>query len=322
MTACILCGAGAVRPVRDIPVADLVQGYRRFLGIEVGDCFHGTTLRYCHCPSCDLRFFDPPASGGAGFYKALSRIDWYYMNEKPEFEIARGYIHPGDRLLEIGGGRGGFAAGLDGVDYTGLEFNDEAVGAAAGRGVHMLAESLETHASRNHEGYDVVCAFQVLEHVPGPRGFLESALECLRPDGRLILSVPSHDSFMRSVPNPLLNMPPHHVTVWSDRALSRLAVLLGCSLERLVHEKLADYHYRWFLRTLLETVLGGRDRDDAPVLDLGRRARAKHFAAAAISTTLGFLTAPLFRRLPREFLPDGHSVLVVLRKPRGAEGMH
>ena len=89
-------------------------------------------------------------------------------------------IVPGNRVLEIGGGQGGFAGQLEGVDYVGLEFNDEAVEIARARRVRILNEPLEQHVLNNRAGYDVVCAFQVLEHIAQPRPMLQNALACLK----------------------------------------------------------------------------------------------------------------------------------------------
>ena len=62
-----------------------------------------------------------------------------------------------------------------------------------------------------------------MEHVPAVGQFLRQCLACLRPEGKLIVSVPSHDGFMGSELNSILDLPPHHITQWSDRCMAAVA---------------------------------------------------------------------------------------------------
>src|SRR5690606_18745913 len=149
------------------------------------------------CPQCDLRFFLPAVAGNADFYRQLQRIPWYYVEEKQEYEIAARYIEATDAILEVGAGRGVFSRRIRCSSYRGLETSPDAIAAAKQEGVELLQEDLETHGAQRHGQYDVVCAFQVLEHVPSPREFLQSARSCLREGGKLIIAVPSEDSFAR-----------------------------------------------------------------------------------------------------------------------------
>lgn len=178
----------------------------------------------------------------------------------------------------------------------------------------MVLESVEDHAKRNRGRYDAVCSFQVLEHVADPRSFLEAAMSCLRPGGLLIVSVPSYDSFLRRAPNLVLNMPPHHVTLWSDRALLGMAGLLKAQALHLEHEKVAPYHLLWYLQCLLYRLLRGRRAEERGMLVLDRSGRILLKTAMLLSRLLYIVVGPLARTLPQEFLPDGHTVLLVLRK--------
>jgi glycosyltransferase involved in cell wall biosynthesis/protein-L-isoaspartate O-methyltransferase len=103
------------------------------------------------------------------------------------------------RVLEVGPGRGAVAARLVGAghDYTGVELSDESRSATdellgALGGTYRLAASLEELGAE--ERFDVVLAFEVLEHIEDDRAALADWVGRLRPGGRLVVSVPAFQS--------------------------------------------------------------------------------------------------------------------------------
>ncbi|MET0567570.1 MAG: methyltransferase domain-containing protein, partial [Hyphomicrobiaceae bacterium] len=90
----------------------------------------------------------------------------------------------------------------------------------------VVRQELSDHASRNPGAYDVVTAFQVIEHVPDPKAFSRMLVQLLRPGGVLVLCAPLHPSPLTEIPNFLLNAPPHHLTWWNRRAMQTLADVL------------------------------------------------------------------------------------------------
>ena len=310
---CPLCRSSSLEQIDSLQACDLVLAYQRAFDVDVAHFFNEPSLRFLCCSSCDLRFFDPLVTGDSMFYERLSAFDGYYMDRKPEFEFARRFISPMDLVLEIGGGKGGFGSSLAAENYTGLEFNKEAVQVARDAGIRMSLDSVEDHATGNREKYNVVCTFQVLEHVSNPRSFLEAAMNCLKPDGKLIVSVPSYDSFQRNVVNHLLNMPPHHVTIWSNRSLLNMATIVGARMEHIEQEKVAPYHFGWFIQSALYRLMR-RDPEVNKMVDLGRKVRFFSRISNIAAKIAMPLAGPLMRRLPAEFLPNGHSVMAVLRK--------
>lgn len=309
-TACIVCGSPRVSAAGQIAVADVVKGYRRRFGLDVSGQFAGLrSLTELNCPDCDLRWFWPLMTGDESFYRELAGRAWYYMHEKPEFAIARRYIEPTDLVLEAGAGRGAFAAQCAG-GYVGLEYSPAAVEQARASGVNVIAEPVETHAAAHPGAYDVCCAFQVVEHVSDPLAFVRSMAAATRPGGRVIVSVPSEQGLPGRTVNDFLNLPPHHVTRWTDKALTALATRAGLSIEAIEHEPVAEYHRGWQLALRLYGLLAPR-----LIAGPGNRVRMK-FADYAIWRALWLLggaSARILRSLPAG-AAEGHTVVAVMRK--------
>lgn len=129
-----------------------------------------------------------------------------------------GHVAPG-RLLDAGCGRGTFlrAARERGFEVRGIEQQTDLVTQARGEGLDVLAGTIPDSLSALAE-FDAVTVFDVLEHLADPLGALEALLAALRPGGSLVLSVPRADRHP-PVFDPVVDAPPHHLTLWCPAAL-------------------------------------------------------------------------------------------------------
>lgn len=246
---CPACHADDIEAVESVDRTDLVRSYLQ-KGIDVSPYLRGGSITLCHCNHCKLGFFYPACVGNGPFYEQLQTQAWYYQDDKPEYAHAATLIHQESSVLEVGCGKGAFRNWLpQSIRYTGLEFNDEAVQKARAAGLDVRKQPVEEHAAASHR-YDVVCAFQVLEHVEHPKQFFHACVQALKPGGTLMIAVPAQDSFLAIAPNSPLNMPPHHVTRWTDSALTHLAYSEGLHKTDIWHEPVADFHQEWHATTL------------------------------------------------------------------------
>jgi 2-polyprenyl-3-methyl-5-hydroxy-6-metoxy-1,4-benzoquinol methylase len=248
---CPACLGGEIKAVDTVAASGLKKLYSQ-VGLDVSPYLDATSeIRMNKCLACDLGFFEPHCAGDDVFYEQLQKFDWYYQSEKPEYGYSRRFISDADTVLEVGCGKGAFRSWLPAsTEYTGLEFNDAAIRRARSDGLHVLKQPVQEHAESAPEKYDVVCSFQVLEHVPEPRGFVQGCVRALKPGGKLILAVPAEDSFLSIASDAHLNMPPHHALRWTDRALRNLAAREGLSVVDLWHEPVASFHEDWHKDTL------------------------------------------------------------------------
>ncbi len=150
--------------------------------------------------------------------------------------------------------------------------------------------------------------FKFLEHVPEVDSFIRSSVKCLKRGGVLIYSVPSADSFVATDKDNILNMPPHHLTWWSDRCLRNIAPMFGLLLIDMEHEELAVYHKRWFAtRLVYESLLN--------IFRMENTFSHHSMSHWLLSKCASFGGLIIERGLTdARFLPKGHSVTVVYRK--------
>lgn len=306
---CPLSESETVTLLETVNTKDLIWYYNRMLKSNISTEFQNLTeIGLYHCPNSDLIFFSPPVQGSESFYEKLQEFDWYYLEDKAEFRYALQYIDSSSSVLEVGSGGGAFARKIPTKKYVGLEFSGRAIAHASSSNINIRKESIELHAKRNFEKYDVVCAFQVLEHVADIHSFINDCLTCLKPEGLLIYSVPSADSFVSVARNNVLNMPPHHLSWWTDKSLRFVANLFGLPMIDIHHEKLSQEHKRWYAATLLFESIRNLLGLDIPVLDISFRTR---FLSYLSHRGAFFLEKGL---MDSRILPIGHSATAVYKK--------
>jgi SAM-dependent methyltransferase len=97
-------------------------------------------------------------------------------------------------VLELGCGQGGFGARLAGLaEYTGVEPDESSWSVASERVTPLGGTVLHGDHHKVPEGaqFDLVCAFEVLEHIADDRGALTEWVPFTRPGGHVLLSVPA-----------------------------------------------------------------------------------------------------------------------------------
>jgi SAM-dependent methyltransferase len=243
---CPLCNSSDSQAAKVFNSELLVQRWTSDFGIDVQDEFHGlASFELRQCNRCSLQFFCPDfLAGSPALYGKLERFDWYYMPRKWEHDVALQDINGTSNGIEVGCGFGDFVARVrreTHIPFEGCEQNHSAVDIACRKGLAVYLGSIEDLAKARPNGYDSICSFQVLEHVGRPGTFLNAACAILRPGGKLMLGLPNASSFLRHQFN-LLDLPPHHMTRWTEGVLFRLPQFFPLKLVRIALEPLADYH--------------------------------------------------------------------------------
>lgn len=283
---------------------EIIQGYDAEFGVAVSDYFKEIpVLHICKCPVTDLIFYYPfGLDGKAEFYAELSKWPWYYQAERWEHREVFKWIEKGMAVLEIGSGSGAFLSLLTKnkeVNYTGLELNSDAIREAAKRGISLKDETLHTHALNHSEKYDVVCSFQVFEHISAVKELFTDAFSLLKPGGRLIIAVPNNDvAFFKEnrTGGRFLNVPPHHVNLFTESSFRGIATLYNVELEHIEKEPLQDLHVDTYLHYRISRLF------------LNNSFMVRAFWKLKLHIPLRTLVKVMKHRI------DGHTIMAVFRK--------
>jgi SAM-dependent methyltransferase len=314
VVACPLCGAQGGSAVASFAYDEI---WRR-LASDWGASFEPAVIErhtprgeteLVECGGCGLQYFSPSRPGDADFYDQVTRAR-YYEGDRWEFGVVAGLVRPGEDVVDVGCGRGAFLERMRGHAgrAVGVDHNPSAIEALRAAGIEAHAADFADFAAREGRAFDAVCGFQILEHLPRAGDLIGAAVECLRPGGRIYVSVPNRRRFGRAPLEPF-DCPPHHISRWDPRQFELLAERFGLELGPLRFEQ-PDLDT---VRLDLQRRVSGRA---AAVVG----ARAGGFAARAAGR---LLTGP--RRHARAAAAErysrrglyAHTMLAELRVPRG-----
>lgn len=107
----------------------------------------------------------------------------------------------------------------------GIELSQSAAEVARGKGHDVFAGTIEDFALEQPTlRFSAIFAQHVLEHIPDPHAFLETAKGLLEPGGKLVLCVPNFEARLRKVARSSWGwyQVPVHLHHFSSRALQRL----------------------------------------------------------------------------------------------------
>ncbi|MDQ3100359.1 MAG: class I SAM-dependent methyltransferase, partial [Bacteroidota bacterium] len=171
-----------------------------------------------HCTSCGMTYALVESTvaeleihyGNYPVRKVLSPVTALRYDELLErFEQYRN----GSKILDVGCGAGMFLerAASKGWDVHGTEYGASSVTASLSRGIPVIEGPLDP---RNYKtaSFDVICSFEVIEHLTHPSQELDVMISLLRPGGLLYITTPNFNCLDRRISKgkwSVVNYPEH-----------------------------------------------------------------------------------------------------------------
>lgn len=239
---------------------------------KIRQLWQGDTCSVVRCKQCQFTFAHPYVSGDAEFYNLA--FDEGYPVDKWEFQhtldsIRTHFQGKPFRLMEGGAGMGHFAdkvAPLAGglKQITLLEYSTKAIEHLTARGYSVFPEDIREWAQsrpEEHHSFDVVCLFQVVEHMDRLHELFRSVRQLLKPGGHFFVAVPNPRRIeFNELNGGWLDMPPNHISRFSPRSFSILGEQNGFRLSGSAFESepmqaiMAGLYYQRSIQRLLNGI--------------------------------------------------------------------
>jgi 2-polyprenyl-3-methyl-5-hydroxy-6-metoxy-1,4-benzoquinol methylase len=178
---------------------------------------HNVKRNVLECGKCGIVYLAPDKQDLKGYYtkeyrklytpvlgKALNSqqlFDICLPYQKARIEALKQVLGPSKKLLDIGCASGAFLYSVKShvSECVGMEFNSENVRFVEKKlGIKVHSEGIEA-TSLPPGDFDIITAFQVLEHVDDPVRFLKGVYKLLKPGGTICIEVPNIQDVLLSV---------------------------------------------------------------------------------------------------------------------------
>jgi 2-polyprenyl-3-methyl-5-hydroxy-6-metoxy-1,4-benzoquinol methylase len=199
-----------------------------------------------YCDGCEIAMLDNnrPEQDFKNFYNKdyrkkfkpkLNKVsspqelfDIYSNFQEKRIKLIKGFLKKETRLLEIGCSVGMFLFHIKKYvrEVIGIDYDSRAASFASRKCSCQVFDTDIEDTDLGEQTFDIICMFQVLEHVKNPYEFLEKYKRYLKPRGVIYIEVPN----LRDALIYAYNLPNHynfyfhsaHLWYFTEKSLSRL----------------------------------------------------------------------------------------------------
>lgn len=215
--------------------------------------FEKNGFRYVDCQSCATFYVNPrPSEDLLGdFYRQSQNYAYWAEHIYPasakarqtsvivprverSLELCRRIDLPFGALLEVGAGYGSFCQEMmtRGLwnEVVGIEPTPALAEICRQQGLEVVEQRVEEYAASTARRFDLIVAFEVIEHLFAPQRVIDSLVQLLRPGGALILTCPNGAGFdVQQLGRDSPCVDHEHLNYFNTRSLPQL--LQRCGLQ-------------------------------------------------------------------------------------------
>ena len=221
------------KPPNQCPVCETYQEHRRQFRFIQNYKQNSDQWSLFECPFCFVQFWHPFSYPGRKYYE---NVDFYYerdaigvgsLNAQQKFFLKQYRPRPFEavRLLDIGCGSGEFIHEVKkrlGWEVWGIDINRNVIDTVKKKYhiEHVYAIPFEMLPNdARFSDFDIVTAFEVIEHIGNPAQFIAVARRILKKRGVLVISTPNRRRLIGR--HTISDFPPVHLTRWDIKSLPR-----------------------------------------------------------------------------------------------------
>ncbi len=256
-TACPVCDHSKNRLLYKVSSKEATNHFLVTGGVDIGQSaaiedkiirlWGGKIAAVVLCQNCGFVFADPFIAGDHEFYNLLPHsVGEGPENWKWEFDITYKKIaalaigNSGLKLLEIGASTGDFIKRVANLiskkNILCLEHSEIGVNSITKAGIE--AHSWSFHELRSKEEFskkfDIICLFQVLEHIDKLDETFKTFNSIVSPNGHLFIGVPNGRKIkFNELNDALLDMPPNHIGRYNKGTFEFLGNKYGWKIEEI-----------------------------------------------------------------------------------------
>ncbi|HEY4242106.1 MAG TPA: class I SAM-dependent methyltransferase [Kofleriaceae bacterium] len=187
-------------------------------------------------------------------YAALAHQEdhhwWFAGRRRILTDLLRAHLKPRDgrRILDVGCGTGGMFQMLKPLGHVeGADGSQEAIGYATSRHPDVTIHEVRLPDALPGADWDLITAFDVVEHLDEPVASLAAMRDRLAPDGQVVVTVPAYD-FLSS----------HHDVVHHHKRRYRRALLVEQLRAAGLRPTYTTHFNTWLLPAIASVRLAGR----------------------------------------------------------------
>lgn len=199
------------------------------------------TCEVVQCMNCEFSYSNPYVAGDALYYKLLY-LRCGYPSWKWEFQQTYNVLIKRSaadiKLLEIGAGDGAFVKRiakkiLPKKNILCTEFSEYGRQEINKFEIKCLSEDVRNLSDAALEkSMDIICMFQVLEHMDRLEELFKKLFWLIKKDGSLFIAVPNQIRIeFNELNGALLDMPPNHIGRWNKKCFEEIGKRHGFHVE-------------------------------------------------------------------------------------------
>lgn len=201
------------------------------------------TCEVVQCDNCEFCYSNPYVAGDERFYRLAYVYPGGYPTWKWEFQLTYDVLTKSagsdTTLLEIGAGDGAFIRRiankiLPKENILCTEFSEYGRRQIEKIGVRCLSDDVRRLSSGElqEKTIDIICMFQVLEHMDELTVLFERLNWLLKKGGSVFIAVPNPRIIeFDELNGAVLDMPPNHIGRWNKKCFEQIATQTGLHIE-------------------------------------------------------------------------------------------